>query len=150
MVTFRLDPVRMTWKIEIETDRVIRGPFAERGIRRFDANDAVTKGDCGRGGGRGFEGVDKTIACRKEDAFAASCGTCGHACTAGANQVAFCQHGTCGATCQTGFADCDHSAGNGCEANLETSTSNCGACGIACSAPVDGGLTATCVQGICP
>ena len=47
----------------------------------------------------------------------ANCGSCGHACPAGANQTATCMAGACAATCNAGFVDADHMAANGCECN---------------------------------
>ena len=47
----------------------------------------------------------------------ANCGTCGHACTAAANQTASCAAGVCALACAAGFVDADHVAANGCECN---------------------------------
>jgi hypothetical protein len=49
------------------------------------------------------------------------------------------------ASCVAGFADCDGMASNGCETAIDT-TSNCGACGVACVAPNG---VAACVAGAC-
>ena len=60
---------RGAWKIEIEADRIIRGPFAKDGIGRSNANDAVAKRGCGGRGTGGLKGIHETVACREEDAF---------------------------------------------------------------------------------
>jgi hypothetical protein len=57
-----------------------------------------------------------------------------------------CETGTCKvASCDAGFGDCDGVASNGCEAALHTTT-NCGACGVACTRA--NGL-GTCDTGTC-
>jgi hypothetical protein len=62
----------------------------------------------------------------------AHCGACGAACSA-ANGTPACRAGTCAIACTVGFGNCDGDARtNGCEAGLATTT-NCGACGAACS-----------------
>lgn len=48
-------------------------------------------------------------------------------------------------SCAAGFSNCDGSASNGCEASLRT-TSDCGACGRACSYP---NLNTSCGDGTC-
>ncbi len=75
-----------------------------------------------------------------------NCGACGTMCPERANAARSCAMSTCGFTCSAGFADCDMMAANGCEAPLDT-VLNCGACGMACAAPV-GGMVA-CVSGAC-
>ena len=44
-----------------------------------------------------------------------NCGTCGNACSGGANGAATCTGGGCGFTCNSGFRHCNGQAGNGCE-----------------------------------
>jgi hypothetical protein len=74
----------------------------------------------------------------------ANCGSCGNACTPGANQTVTCTAGSCDApTCDLGYDDCDSNPANGCEATLATDPQNCGTCGHVC---VASGCTAgTCV-----
>ncbi|HET8948829.1 MAG TPA: hypothetical protein VFQ07_17755, partial [Candidatus Polarisedimenticolia bacterium] len=43
-------------------------------------------------------------------------------------------HWACSTICGFGSADCDNNANNGCEVSVATSTSNCGGCGVVCSA----------------
>ncbi len=52
-------------------------------------------------------------------------------CATGVNGQPTCTGGTCGFACASGFADCDKVVG--CETD-DTTTSNCGACGVKCSA----------------
>lgn len=60
------------------------------------------------------------------------CGTCGNACTAGANAFPGCLGGRCVSSCLTGFLDCDGDPSNGCESELRSDALNCGACGRRC------------------
>jgi hypothetical protein len=76
---------------------------------------------------------------------AAHCGACTTACTASPNATPSCVAGACAPQCLTGFGDCDHAAANGCEVRLNSS-SDCGACGVACTA-ANG--TASCASGTC-
>ncbi len=74
-----------------------------------------------------------------------NCGACGKVCSL-ANANTACQAGTCVITsCKSGYADCDLNPANGCETPLNT-TSNCGACGVACT---NAHGTATCTAGAC-
>jgi hypothetical protein len=50
--------------------------------------------------------------------------------------------------CNAGFGNCDGSPGNGCETQLNT-TSNCGACGMAC-ANGESCNNGACGPGACP
>ena len=74
---------------------------------------------------------------------------CGASCTSCATMggaVSACNAGTCAiTTCPAGTANCDGNIANGCETDIRT-TSNCGACGMACS--VANG-TAACNSGTC-
>ncbi len=76
----------------------------------------------------------------------AHCGGCGRACASRPNTVTSCNAGTCEYSCATGFADCDGNTANGCETDTRTSLTNCGRCGMTCSAP---GGTPACVNGAC-
>jgi hypothetical protein len=77
-----------------------------------------------------------------------NCGACGRVCSS-ANGVAYCSGGTCGlSSCNSGWGNCDGNAANGCETNLLTSTSNCGACGVAC-ATCNNGVCATAITPVC-
>jgi hypothetical protein len=75
-----------------------------------------------------------------------NCGVCGNVCPARANAATTCSAGGCGYTCNPGWADCDGVATNGCEVNTLTSTTNCGACGRACTT-ANG--TPVCTSGTC-
>lgn len=91
--------------------------------------------------------VDETIDLTT-DAF--NCGRCGQVCSA-ANASSACVGGVCAiGECAAGFASCDGDAATGCEASL-TSTTDCGACGTACSVPGGTGdcSTSTCEFGSC-
>ena len=75
----------------------------------------------------------------------ANCRTCGTVCSP-MNATAACEPGGCGySACNGGFGDCDGNRVNGCETRLD-STSNCRACGTACS-PMN--ATAACEAGGC-
>jgi hypothetical protein len=52
-----------------------------------------------------------------------------------------CAANDCSISCTTPWADCDGNLGNGCEIDLSHDTSNCGGCGIKCSAK---NITASC------
>jgi len=76
-----------------------------------------------------------------------NCGACGTTCALVNASVQTCVAGRCGvARCNAGFGDCDMVGASGCETNLLTDTSNCGACGRACSLP---NATPTCASGAC-
>jgi hypothetical protein len=71
------------------------------------------------------------------------CGDCATACkTNSRNMVAACVAGACTEECRVLYGDCDGNLNNGCEQSLSSST-HCGACGMACAA---GGA---CVLGAC-
>ncbi len=74
------------------------------------------------------------------------CGAGRTACAPRANSAVDCAGGRCAYTCTAGFADRDGDAANGCEADTRTSTTSCGACGLACS-PAN--ATAACAGGAC-
>jgi hypothetical protein len=90
---------------------------------------------------------DPTNGCEANlNSSVASCGTCGHACTA-ANATPACSAGACAiAACNAGFADCDRSVANGCEIDTRSDLANCGACGHACGS-ANG--SASCSGGTC-
>ncbi len=63
-----------------------------------------------------------------------TCMLCGGTCDTVNSNGETCVNGTCNyGTCKTGFADCNTTPPdiNGCETSI-TTTSNCGACGVAC------------------
>ena len=61
------------------------------------------------------------------------CGACGRRCTL-AHATGSCATSACVITaCDAGYDDCNGDPYDGCEANLDTSTSSCGACGVACA-----------------
>ncbi len=73
------------------------------------------------------------------------CGACGTPCVI-PNAQTSCQSGSCEFSgCVPGFGDCDGDLSNGCERPLDTLT-NCGACGVACSAP---NADTSCAGGVC-
>jgi hypothetical protein len=71
-----------------------------------------------------------------------NCGACGVVCPSYPNAVTVC-YGACSYYCLPGFGDCDGLESTGCEVDLSNSSSNCGACGIACP-PLY-----TCINGQC-
>ncbi|MDP3275777.1 MAG: hypothetical protein Q8Q09_11315 [Deltaproteobacteria bacterium] len=82
----------------------------------------------------GFANCDGDVSngCETSVTSISNCGACGTVCSF-ANATPVCTAGACGlGTCLPGFADCDRNRANGCETQLNT-TSNCGACGMACS-----------------
>ena len=67
---------------------------------------------------------------------AGNCGACGSVCSNNNIASPVCSAGTCTGACNAGFGDCNgNKKTDGCEVNTTTSTSNCGACGNACTAP---------------
>ncbi len=70
-------------------------------------------------------------------AIGKTCASAGD-CVTGVNGEPTCTGSTCGFACSAGFADCN--GGVGCATDI-TTTSNCGACGVTCSA--------YCVNGAC-
>ncbi|MDP3273782.1 MAG: hypothetical protein Q8Q09_01210 [Deltaproteobacteria bacterium] len=104
-------------------------------------------GACGSSCNAGFGNCDGNAAngCETTLTSITHCGACGRTCSY-ANGTAACSAGTCAlASCQTGFGNCDGNPANGCETALNT-TSNCGACGSACT--IANG-TGTCGSGTC-
>jgi alpha-tubulin suppressor-like RCC1 family protein len=84
-------------------------------------------GDCDRNTANGCE---TNLA-----ADVAHCGACGNRCPNPPRASAACTEGVCGiGACEMGYGNCDRDAANGCETNLRTSSSHCGACGMACAA----------------
>ncbi len=76
----------------------------------------------------------------------ANCGLCGNTCAL-PNATSACVAGVCSiVSCNTGFKNCDGNTANGCETNITNSTSNCGNCGVVCTAP---NATMGCVAGTC-
>ncbi|MCC6645263.1 MAG: hypothetical protein IT374_06815, partial [Polyangiaceae bacterium] len=74
------------------------------------------------------------------------CSACGNACDTTNANVA-CSAGACVITsCKPGFADCNNDPSDGCEMNIASSTTNCGACGNACS---NGQGVGSCNNGVC-
>ena len=78
-----------------------------------------------------------------------SCGTCGNVCTT-AHGTPGCYLGSCiVGDCDAGYADCDGLVTTGCEyavADFASDASNCGGCGVVCSAP---NATPVCSGGSC-
>ncbi len=108
-----------------------------------------TGGACGFGCNAGFGDCNGMGADGCETALtstATHCGACGRACEPRANATASCAAGACAYACATGFGDCDGNAANGCETALDASLTNCGGCGVVCSAA---NATAACVRGAC-
>jgi len=90
---------------------------------------------------KGFDNCDQSTGNGCETDLAVDvnhCGACGQKCSAETNSDAKCVVGFCGAgTCNPGYADCDPNA-LGCEVNLSTDAANCGVCGNACPAVLNG------------
>jgi hypothetical protein len=82
-----------------------------------------------------------------------NCGVCGRDCSLTNALTASCDAGVCEPSCAVGFADCvpdDGNDGNGADDGCETGvtdTTNCGACGHACSATNASGTA--CTAGAC-
>lgn len=75
-----------------------------------------------------------------------NCGSCGNVCNS-ANAIVACNNGNCQIiSCSPNFRDCNFDPSDGCETNILTSTTNCGACGLACN--INNG-TGACVAGSC-
>ena len=75
-----------------------------------------------------------TNGCETQTNSITNCGACGAACDTSRSVGASCNGTTCLYTgCDTGYADCNKASPDtdGCESSL-TSTSSCGACGVAC------------------
>jgi len=77
----------------------------------------------------------------------ANCGGCGMRCEL-PDAAEICVGGQClVSSCPEGRRDCDGNAANGCESLVVSDPDNCGACGLACTAPA--GSEASCVGGVC-
>jgi hypothetical protein len=66
-----------------------------------------------------------------------NCGSCGHSCSLANASASDCASGACEPSCLDGFDDCNADDGEGTDDGCETAitdTTNCGACGHACSA----------------
>ena len=61
-----------------------------------------------------------------------NCGTCGNACSFGANSFPLCTAGVCKIGCNTQYGNCDNNDKNGCESILAGDPLNCNACGRDC------------------
>jgi hypothetical protein len=75
-----------------------------------------------------------------------TCMLCGGTCDVMNSNGETCVNGTCNyATCKTGFANCNTTPPdiNGCETSI-TTTSNCGACGVACDLDLKTSAGAAC------
>lgn len=100
------------------------------------ASCAPSFADCNQEPGDGCERALDTLT---------DCGACGSPCVI-PNAQTSCQSGSCEfSQCVPGFGDCDGDLGNGCERPLDTLT-NCGGCGVACSAP---NADTSCAGGVC-
>ncbi len=91
----------------------------------------------------GFADCDGSAAngCESDLSAPSSCGACANDCTAlpGVSSSAVrCTAGACDVTgaCAPGRADCAGGAADGCESDL-SSSSSCGACGVACDAATE-------------
>ncbi len=74
------------------------------------------------------------------------CGVCGTTC-ATAHNVSTCTAGVCSVvSCNAGFTNCDANPVNGCEVDTASDPSNCGVCGMACTAP---NAAPACTAGVC-
>ncbi|MDP3275778.1 MAG: hypothetical protein Q8Q09_11320 [Deltaproteobacteria bacterium] len=98
----------------------------------------------------GFINCDGDISngCETSVSTISNCGACGTVCSF-ANATPTCTAGACGfSVCRSGFADCDRNLANGCETPINT-TSNCGACGVACNGatPLCDSAMGRCVSG---
>jgi len=83
-------------------------------------------GDCGGGYADGCE--------TDTGSTPAHCGGCAQACSGNNIATTVCTAGLCTGACNAGFDDCnDDKLSDGCEADLQTSTTHCGACGVACA-----------------
>jgi len=60
-----------------------------------------------------------------------------------------CGSGVCTFTCSGTMRDCDGNPTNGCETNIANNTSNCGACGRACSTMNVAAAGLACTGGLC-
>ncbi|MEQ8461695.1 MAG: MopE-related protein [Sandaracinaceae bacterium] len=86
----------------------------------------------------------------------AACGSCGNACTPGANVATTrCEPDPFGGfrcavdMCDPGFDDCDGNPTNGCEAATDSDPMSCGGCGFMCP-PDNVCMGGACVIGTCP
>ena len=89
--------------------------------------------DGGAGGADG--GADGATACTNTQSDPANCGTCGHACPAGAS----CTAGACG--CTSPLVACGATC-----TDTQTSATNCGACGTKCAT----GASCSAGKCVCP
>ncbi|MEI8258535.1 MAG: hypothetical protein WCJ30_22915, partial [Deltaproteobacteria bacterium] len=65
------------------------------------------------------------------------CGSCATACSF-PNAAASCTAGVCAVgACNPNYSNCDFVATNGCETDLRTSATDCGACGVTCTAGIN-------------
>ena len=95
---------------------------------------SCTGGACAPGCAGGFGSCDgnPNNGCETSLATLVNCGACGASCAL-VNASESCAGGTCAlVACSAGFGDCDGVSANGCELAV-TTTSNCGACGVACT-----------------
>jgi hypothetical protein len=164
LTTFSNQPTFPTFGLQALVQGWVRGTIPNYGILLRDPGAAVTTlwtseygnfysrpelwvcytqtcaagtADCN---GNGLDGCETSVT-----TSAQNCGACGNACNV-PNATAACAGGACQVgACNLGFGDCDGSAANGCETLLTTST-DCGACGVACAKPHG---TASCTTGTC-
>jgi hypothetical protein len=101
--------------------------------------------------GASDDGCETELAVGNDDGDSVSdCGACGRDCSLTNATASTCASGSCVPTCTAGFGDCVPDDGDGADDGCETpiaDTTNCGACGHACSTA---NTTATaCTTGQC-
>ena len=89
---------------------------------------------------------DPNNGCETSLTTLSDCGTCGSVCALD-NASESCASGSCAlSACAAGFANCNGNIADGCEIQIENDESNCGACGVTCTA-LNG--TNQCLGGAC-
>jgi hypothetical protein len=117
-----------------------------------NATPACLEGTCRPACAMGFGNCDANAdnGCETDIRRSAThCGACGRACPIAmdvANAMPGCVDGACSIVCNAGFGNCDGNVTNGCETNLQSSTTHCGACGMACQGA---NATGACMAGRC-
>jgi hypothetical protein len=130
-------------EISLASDVINCGACGNVCVALDNAAAGCINGVCGVGAcTAGFGDCDKSIWSGCESDLSTdvnNCGGCGQACPAVAHGYPACSGGMCViGGCAPGFDDCDKDPSNGCEADLAADISNCGACGNACPAVING------------